>query len=264
TTLGHNITALEVDGTFDECQALVKQAFLDEKLHSHIRLSSANSINIARLIPQMLYYFRAWQQIEDRNRPLAVCIPSGNFGNLTAGLMAKRLGLPLAHFIAATNVNDVVPDYLAHGQFHARPSTPTLSNAMDVGNPSNFARMLDLYGGSWENMTTDIAGFAFSDAETEAEIQRVFQTYGYVLDPHGAVGQLALEAFLTLHPSYQGIVLETAHPAKFPEAVEAATGQAVAIPERLARLKDETKVATFMAPDYEEFQVWLREKAAIS
>jgi threonine synthase len=257
TTLGHNITALEIDGTFDDCQGMVKQAFLDEELRGQLLLSSANSINIARLIPQMFYYFRAFQQLPDQNSPVVVSIPSGNFGNLTAGLLAQRLGLPIAHFIAATNRNDIVPAYLETGTYAPRASEATISNAMDVGNPSNFARMQDLFGGEWEQMKAAISGYSYTDEETSAEIQRVFQQYGYVMDPHGAVGQLALEAHLLAHPDQQGIVLETAHPAKFGDSVEAAIGQAVVLPEGLARLQALEKVAIPMSTRYADFRTYL-------
>ena len=204
TTLGHNIAALEVHGTFDDCQALVKQAFLDPELSSAIRLSSANSINISRLIPQSFYYFEAYKQIADGGSPVVFCVPSGNFGNLTAGLIAHRMGLPVHHFIAATNINDVVPEYLHTGQYMPRPSVRTLSNAMDVGNPSNFARMVDMFScpecSTWNNMTASVSGFAYSDERTRRAIQEVYARYGYILEPHGAVAYLALDAFQEKHP----------------------------------------------------------------
>ena len=180
TTLGHNIQALEIDGTFDDCQALVKQAFLNKELRSKLRLSSANSINIARLIPQSFYYFQAYKQLPESGPSTVFCVPSGNFGNLTAGLLAKKMGLPIDHFIAATNANDVVPEYLATGTYTARPSVPTISNAMDVGNPSNFARMLDLYSSTWNNMQDEISGYAFDDDLTREGVKEVFEKYNYV------------------------------------------------------------------------------------
>jgi len=257
TTLGGNITALEVDGTFDDCQALVKQAFLDPELSQSLRLSSANSINIARLIPQSWYYFRAWQQLPKGHSPVVFCVPSGNFGNLTGGLLAQRLGLPAAHFIAATNVNDVVPVYLRSGRYEPRPSVPTISNAMDVGNPSNFARLQDLFGASWPEMQASVSGYRFDDEETRAGIREVWARYQYVIDPHGAVGYLATHEHLATHPDRYGIILETAHPAKFPEVVEQETGQPVAIPERLARLRDLPKVSTEISKDFADFKGWL-------
>ena len=264
TTLGGNITALEINGTFDDCQALVKQAFLDPELSQSLRLSSANSINIARLIPQSWYYFRAWQQLPPGHGPVVFCVPSGNFGNLTGGLLAQRLGLPVAHFLAATNANDVVPAYLRSGRYEPRPSVRTLSNAMDVGNPSNFARMQDLFGASWPQMQGWISGYHASDADTRVGIREVWQRYQYVIDPHGAVGYLATREHLTVHPDRYGIILETAHPAKFPEVVEEETGQPVAIPERLARLRDRKKVAEPMGKEFEPFKGWLLARGGLS
>jgi threonine synthase len=257
TTLGHNILALEVDGTFDDCQALVKKAFLDPVLRDRIRLSSANSINIARLVPQSFYYAEAYKQVQHQGRPVVFSVPSGNFGNLTAGLLAKRMGVPVHHFLAATNANDVVPAYLAEGEYLPRPSVRTLSNAMDVGSPSNFARMLDLYGSTWNTMRQDISGYAYSDAETAACMQRVFESTNYVLDPHGAVGYLAAEAYRQQHPEALGVVLETAHPAKFLEDVERILGQKISVPERLAVLAHLEKVATPMSIQYADFREWL-------
>ncbi len=257
TTLGKNIRALEIEGTFDDCQALVKQAFLDVSLRRHIALSSANSINIARLIPQSFYYFEAFKQLMPLKKPVAFVVPSGNFGNLTAGLFAKRMGLPVAHFVAATNVNDVVPEYLATGKFRPRPSIPTLSNAMDVGNPSNFQRMLDLYGSTWNNLRNEISGYAFDDAQTRQAIRAIHDQYGYLMDPHGAVGFLAWQAFRQTRPELQGIILETAHPAKFLETMESTLGRKIAIPERLARLARKEKKSTLLPPDYEQFKAWL-------
>lgn len=259
TTLGQNISALEVAGTFDDCQQLVKQAFLDRELTDKIRLTSANSINIARLIPQSLYYFRAYQKLADKSLPVVFSIPSGNFGNLTAGLFAQRLGLPIAQFIAATNVNDVVPQYLQHGKFSPRPSIQTISNAMDVGNPSNFARMLDLFEGDWGDMCRLIQGFAFNDGETRIAMKEVYEQFGYVLDPHSAVGFLALREFQKEHPQTHGIVLETAHPTKFLDVVEPAISQKVEIPKRLAILANKPKVAVNMEVDYATFKAFLQK-----
>ena len=256
TTLGHNITALEVSGTFDDCQALVKKAFLDTDVTAKLRLSSANSINIARLIPQSFYYFEAYKQVMPQTHPLVFSIPSGNFGNLTAGLLAKKMGLPVHKFIAATNANNVVPEYLESGVYRARPSQRTLSNAMDVGAPSNFARMLDLYCSTWNMMRDDIVGFAFSDEETKAVMREVDKRYNYVLDPHGAVGYLALKEFQKKN-SCAGIVLETAHPAKFVEDVEQILGRKIPVPERLAELESKSKNAVKMSADYASFKDWL-------
>jgi len=214
TTLGENITALEVDGTFDDCQRLVKSAFLDREMSEKMNLTSANSINISRLVPQSFYYFEAARQLEDGEEPVFV-IPSGNFGNLTAGLLAQRMGLPVKHFVAATNANDVVPQYLADGNYDPRPSVATISNAMDVGAPSNFARMQDLYGCEWERMKDGIQGYAFSDELTRQTIRRIKDETGYILEPHGAVGWLAAEEWRKKNPDDHTIVLETAHPSKF-------------------------------------------------
>ncbi len=222
TTLGRNITALEVDGTFDDCQRLVKQAFLDETLRARHFLTSANSINIARLIPQSFYYFHAYARVVQRGLPVVFAVPSGNFGNLTAGLLAKRMGLPVDTFIAATNANDIVPDYLQRGEFNPRPSQQTISNAMDVGNPSNFARMLDLYGGDINKLRHDIKGYRFSDDETRNAMRAVYGAQGYTLDPHGAVGYAALRQYQReTGRDITGVFLETAHPAKFKEVVDA-------------------------------------------
>ncbi len=263
TTLGHNVTALEIDGTFDDCQALVKQAFLDQELNQTIRLSSANSINIARLIPQSFYYFEAFKQLPHPGHPVVFCVPSGNFGNLTAGLLAQKMGLPIHHFIAATNDNNVVPEYLASGKFQPRPSIRTLSNAMDVGNPSNFARLLDLHktpkGSTWNIMQETISGFYFSDSETEAGVREVKERYNYTIDPHGAVGYLALKAFQKTHPNTRGVVLETAHPSKFINDVERILKQKIEIPERLACLSSLEKKAHSTANEYTAFKDWLQK-----
>ena len=256
TTLGENITALEVQGTFDDCQAMVKQAFLDKELTSKIRLSSANSINIARLIPQSFYYFEAYKQVETHGKPLVFSVPSGNFGNLTAGLFAQKMGLPISKFIAATNANDVVPQYLASGTYTPTPSVPTLSNAMDVGNPSNFARMLDLYGSTWNNMKENIIGYAYDDATTKAAMREVKSTYNYVIDPHGAIAYLALKDYQKTHDAV-GVILETAHPAKFLDDVESILEQKIPIPERLASLADKKKEARLSSTDFGNFKEWL-------
>ena len=256
TTLGHNVTALEVSGTFDDCQALVKKAFLDQEVIAKLRLSSANSINIARLIPQSFYYFEAYKQVMPVHAPLVFSIPSGNFGNLTAGVLSKKMGLPVHRFIAATNANDVVPAYLESGQYSPRPSVRTLSNAMDVGAPSNFARMLDLYCSTWNMMREDILGYSFSDEETRIAMREIDKRYNYVIDPHGAVGYLALREYQK-RESCLGIILETAHPAKFVEDVEQILGRKISLPERLAALANEENNAVRMQPDYATFKEWL-------
>ena len=257
TTLGHNIQALEINGTFDDCQALVKKAFLDKDLRNRLRLSSANSINIARLVPQSFYYFEAYKQLAQSDKPTVFCVPSGNFGNLTAGLMAKKMGLPVDHFIAATNKNDVVPEYLATGTYTPRPSVPTISNAMDVGSPSNFARMLDIYSSTWNIMKEDISGYAYNDEATRQGVKEMYDKYNYVIDTHGAVGYLALKEYLKEHPEKRGIILETAHPSKFIDEVEKVLEKKIEIPERLAVLADKKKEATYMEPKFKHFRKWL-------
>ena len=268
TTLGGNISALEIKGSFDDCQDLVKTAFLDKELNANIRLSSANSINIARLIPQTFYYFEAYKQLESPSKSPVFIIPSGNFGNLTAGLLAKKMGLPIAHFIAATNINDVVPSYLTSSNFEPKPSLATISNAMDVGNPSNFYRMVALYmneklpvtleGSTWNNMKQDISGYAFDDKTTREAIKKAYKKFdGYIFEPHGAVGLLAWEAFQQSNREKQGIILETAHPSKFLEVVEGVLQTKVEIPERLACLANRKKEAKVMAPEYKLFKEFL-------
>jgi threonine synthase len=259
TTLGGNIEALAVAGTFDDCQRLVKQAFTDPTLRD-LRLTSANSINIGRLLPQIFYYFHAWAQLPEQPAELIVSVPSGNFGNLTAGLMAKRLGLPIRRFIAATNVNDVVPEYLASGSFRPRASVVTISNAMDVGNPSNFARMLALYDGSLERLRADIQGQRYTDDETRSAIAQVHRECGYVLDPHSAVAYLGLAEELARRPDATGVFLATAHPAKFAEVVEPVIGRAVQVPERLADCMRREPRATRVAADLGALRAALREQ----
>lgn len=252
TTLGQNITALEVDGTFDDCQRLVKSAFLDEALNQKFALTSANSINIARLLPQSFYYFWALAQL-DAGVEYSFSIPSGNYGNLTAGLLAKHMGLPIKQFIASANRNDIVPQYLHTGIFDPRASIQTISNAMDVGDPSNFKRMLDLYDGSLEAIQQDIAGASFTDEETQSCMKAVYEQTGYVLDPHGAVGYLGLQKNRGTTP---GIFLETAHPAKFIDVVEDTIG-GIDIPERLKAYLDKEKQAINMSSKFEAFKGYL-------
>lgn len=253
TTMGHNITALEIDGTFDECQSLVKQAFSDRRLQQKLALTSANSINIARLIPQSFYYFYAYAQLKEQSAPLVFSVPCGNFGNLTAGLLAKKMGLPVAQFIAATNINDSVPKYLHTGLFEPHSSMHTLSNAMDVGNPSNFARMLDLYEHQWRKMSCDLFGVSFTDDQTQFAMQDVFAKYGYLLDPHGAVAYLGLQSFLASHPGkVNGVFLETAHPAKFADSVENITDQKISIPSTLQEALSNEKQSILLSTKYDD------------
>ncbi len=242
TTLGHNITALEVDGTFDDCQRLVKACFADRKIRDAKKLTTANSINIARLLPQMIYYVHAITEInpggmddarrEGTSPPVVCSVPSGNFGNLTAGLLAHKMGLPVRRFIAATNVNHVVPDYLSNGRFQPKPSLRTISNAMDVGDPSNFDRMLDLYGQDHRAMSRDVHGAWFDDRQTREAIVEVWERYGYLMDPHTAVGYLACRQQTA--DNEQGLILATAHPAKFPETITSLLPDALETPARLA------------------------------
>ncbi len=241
TTLGGNITALEVDGTFDDCQRLVKACFADNRIREARQLTTANSINIARLLPQMTYYIHAVTGLMPEGtqepagggfaRPIVCSVPSGNFGNLTAGLLAHRMGLPVRRFIAATNINHVVPDYLSQGRFHPKPSLRSISNAMDVGNPSNFDRMLDLYGHDHQAMTSDIQGAWYDDRQTRQAIVEVWERYGYLMDPHTAVGYLGSRQHTA--ENEQGLILATAHPAKFPETISSLLPDAIEIPEQL-------------------------------
>ncbi len=265
TTLGQNITALEVDGTFDDCQRLVKQAFLDEELTKKFFLTSANSINIARLIPQSFYYFYAWSRLKNKSN-VVFSVPSGNFGNLTAGLIAKRMGLPIQHFVAATNANDIVPAYLQTGIFTPMPSQATISNAMDVGNPSNFARMMDLFDNNIERIRQDITGYAFTDDETKQVMREVYQQKNYILDPHGAVGYLGLKKFIGL-PKGQtsgqtfdatGVFLETAHPAKFLEVVEETLNTHIQLPEKLEAFSKREKKSIRCSKAFSDFKTSLR------
>ncbi|MEX1011746.1 MAG: threonine synthase [Balneolaceae bacterium] len=264
TTLGGNVTALEVDGAFDDCQRLVKEAFRDRELNETFRLSSANSINIARLLPQSFYYVRAVAQLQERGEraePVFV-VPSGNFGNLTAGLLANRMGMPAHRFVAATNRNDVFPNYLETGRFNPKPSVQTLSNAMDVGNPSNFERIMYLFGGSLERVREQILAIGFDDHQTTEEIRRAHEEYGYLADPHTAVGLLAARSIREqslADPSRPLVVLSTAHPAKFRETVEAATGAEVEIPERLAQCLSKEKQTIAAGSRYSDFRNLLNE-----
>lgn len=257
TTLGDNIIALEIEGTFDDCQRLVKSAFLKREMSDRMNLTSANSINISRLVPQSFYYFDAARNLPEGAKPTFV-IPSGNFGNLTAGLFAEEMGLPVEQFVAATNQNDVVPVYLKEGEYCPRPSVATISNAMDVGAPSNFARMESIFGSEWERMRSRIAGFAYDDEITRDTIRRVKAETGYTLEPHGAVGWMAAEAWRKDHPEAHTVVFETAHPSKFLDVMEEELGKsAIEIPERLACLADREKVAIQLGTDESAFQDWL-------
>lgn len=257
TTLGQNITAIEVEGTFDDCQALVKNAFMDEDLNRHMQLTSANSINVARFLPQAFYYFYAYAQLKKMGKAdeVVVCVPSGNFGNITAGLFGKQMGLPVKRFIAANNRNDIFYQYLQTAEYCPRPSVATIANAMDVGNPSNFARVLDLYGGSHERIAAEISGATYTDEQIREAVRQTYQETGYLLDPHGACGYRALTEQLQLGET--GVFLETAHPAKFLQTVENAIGATVQIPEKLQAFMKGTKQTVPMSKDFADFKAYL-------
>jgi len=258
TTLGENITALEVAGSFDDCQRLVKQAFSDEELNKCAFLTSANSINIGRLLPQMFYHVAAYRQLPVASVPLIVSVPSGNFGNLTAGIFAKRIGLPVTKFIASTNANDVVPQYLKNGKFEPRAGIATISNAMDVGNPNNFPRLLDLCRNRLEFVQKEIWGYGASDEETLAAMKMVYERYNYIADPHTAVGVLGWEAYKREHPEpAQGLVLSTAHPAKFADVVRRAIGSAPPLPDRLAACLQRDKLSLPFPSSYADLKQFL-------
>jgi len=258
TTLGENITALEVAGTFDDCQRLVKQAFSDVELNKRAFLTSANSINIGRLLPQMFYHVAAYRQLPVASVPLIVSVPSGNFGNLTAGIFAKRIGLPVTRFVASTNANDVVPEYLRSGEFHPRAATPTYSNAMDVGNPNNFPRLLDLCRNRLEYVQKEIWGHRATDEQTLREMKAIHDRFGYIADPHTAVGILGWEAYkLEQSEPAQGLVLATAHPAKFADVVLKAVGIAPPLPDRLAAYLKRDKLSLSMSSVYDDFRQFL-------
>jgi threonine synthase len=257
TTLGKNITALEVEGNFDDCQRLVKEAFVDKEINARLTLTSANSINIARLLPQSFYYFNAFRQLPSENKKLVFSVPSGNLGNLTAGLIAKKMGLPVALFLAATNINDVVPEYLATGIFRPRPSLATVANAMDVGDPSNFARILELYGHSHSAIAKDIKGYKYTDKEIKNCIKKVKVKCGYIPDPHGATAYMALSDFLAGNAGFTGVFLETAHPAKFSDTVEEALGEPLSIPQKLAEFALREKTSINISSKYPDFKAYL-------
>ena len=274
TTVGHNVRALEVDGTFDDCQRMVKQAFLDADINRKLNLASANSINISRLVPQSFYYFYAYAQLQhesgfDPARPLVFSVPSGNFGNLCGGLIAKRMGLPIHRIVASTNANDIVPQYLTSGEFSPRASVRTLSNAMDVGNPSNFARLQAFYQhkspqnarAMWEEVKQEVTGKYYTDAQTKEAIRAVYQQYSaYVMCPHTAVGYLGLRDYLgEVDTSSYGIVLATAHPAKFLEVVEEAIEREYPLPAALQALVPQQKHATTLSSRYEDLKAFLQD-----
>mgnify|MGYP000531425133 FL=1 len=257
TTLGKNITAVEVDGVFDDCQALVKSAFMDKALNKHMKLTSANSINVARFLPQSFYYFYAYAQMKKLGLAdnLVVCVPSGNFGNITSGLFAKKMGLPIKRFIAANNANDIFYKYLQTGVYEPKASVQTIANAMDVGDPSNFARIIDLYKNDHDAICADVSGATFTDEQIAETIKAVSDKYGYICDPHGACGYRALET--GLKEGETGVFLETAHPAKFKSTVESIIGHEIEIPQKLAEFMKGTKQSIQMPKNFEDFKEYL-------
>jgi threonine synthase len=242
TTLGQNITALEVDGVFDDCQDMVKKAFLDNDLN-HKNLTSANSINIARWLPQMFYFLFAYKELKKHNKPLVISCPSGNFGNICAGIMAKKLGLPLTHFVASTNANDTIPRFLKSGIYETNPSIATISNAMDVGNPSNFVRIQEMYNNDLNEFEKDFSSYSFTDDETKIAMKNMYSNFGYVAEPHGAVGYLGLKKELEKHPNSVGFFLETAHPIKFLDVVEPILDIKLPVPTQIESVLGKEKVS---------------------
>ena len=259
TTLGHNIHTLEVNGNFDDCQQMVKQAFTDSDLNQQLFLTSANSINVARWLPQQFYYFFAWKQWKDKNNPPVVCVPSGNFGNICAGILANASGLPVNHFIAACNANEVVPHYMQTQNYVPQKAVATISNAMDVGNPSNFVRILEIFQNEFPQLKEKFSSVSISDENTKETMLRVYNEYQYLMDPHGAVGYLALEQYLSAHPGDKGIFLETAHPVKFYDVVEPVIGETVPLPESVASIMDKQKEVTVIDAKFEELKSFLQQ-----
>ncbi len=260
TTLGRNITAVEVDGTFDDCQALVKNAFMDEELNHHMTLTSANSINVARFLPQSFYYFYAYAQLKKMGLAdnVVVCVPSGNFGNITSALFGAEMGLPVRRFIAANNANDIFYKYLQTGKYEPKPSVQTVANAMDVGDPSNFARIIALYNNDYDKIKSVISGAAYSDEEIKQTLASCYKENGYLLDPHGACGYRALKE--GLRAGETGVFCETAHPAKFKSTVEAVIGREIPVPERLAAFMKGTKQSVSMSKDFASFKGYLMKE----
>ncbi|WP_346236657.1 threonine synthase [Niabella insulamsoli] len=257
TTLGKNITALQVEGSFDDCQRMVKEAFKDQDINSKKFLTSANSINVARWLPQQIYYFLAYKQWQYKTMPPVVSVPSGNFGNICAGILAKVTGLPLGPFVAACNVNDIVSEYLETQRLNPKETVATLSNAMDVGNPSNFIRIIELFQHQFSDLKQNLSAQTITDDQTIETIKRVKKADGYTLDPHGAVAYLALEQILAQQPQHKGFLLETAHPVKFPDAVEQATGEKVSIPAALSDMMKRENESIAIRPDFEDLKSFL-------
>ncbi len=256
TTLGKNISALEVDGTFDDCQRMVKTAFLDEELLKKMQLTSANSINVARWLPQLFYFLFAYKQAKSKGKEIVFSIPSGNFGNICAGIMAQKLGMPCHHFIASTNVNDIVPNFMKTGKYEPKPSIATISNAMDVGDPSNFIRIRHLYQDDFETLSKNISSFSITDEETKEAMLEIYNECSYVADPHGAVGYLGLKKYQENYPDTYGIFLETAHPVKFLDIVEDTIRENIDLPEKIAKIMDKKKKAIAIST-YEELKNYL-------
>ena len=256
TTLGQNITALEVDGAFDDCQAMVKKAFLDSEITEKRKLTSANSINLARWLPQMFYYFLAYKQLQEKPEKLVFSVPSGNFGNICAGMLAREMGLPIDHFVAANNANNTVSDYMKTSEYKPKSSVSTISNAMDVGDPSNFVRILELFKNEFKSLKGNLSAYSFSDDQTKEAIKKVYSETGYVMDPHGAVGYLGLKEFLKGHGDYYGCFLETAHPVKFLSTVQDVIGDHVSIPESIKGIMDKQK-KSLQIRNYEDLKGFL-------
>ncbi|WP_299122639.1 threonine synthase [uncultured Winogradskyella sp.] len=255
TTLEENITALEVDGVFDDCQDMVKRAFMDEELTSQMQLTSANSINIARWLPQLFYYLFAYKQLKSKYKDIAFSIPSGNFGNICAGMVAQKLGLPVKHFIAANNANDTVVNYMTTQSYEPKPSVQTISNAMDVGNPSNFIRIQELHNNNFEDLKANLSSYSYTDDETRKALLELFKDYDYVADPHGAVGYLGAKAYLENNDAHV-VFLETAHPTKFLDVVEEVIEQKVELPPQIKAVMDKKKSAIALS-SYEELRAFL-------
>ena len=250
TTLGNNIHALEVEGSFDDCQDMVKKAFADPELQQRLFLTSANSINVARWLPQQFYYFFAWKQWKEKNAPPVVCVPSGNFGNICAGILAHIGGLPVQHFIAACNANNTVPEFLLSGQYEPKKAVATISNAMDVGHPSNFVRILELFHQQLGDLKKVLSSYSITDEQTRATIRDVYKDHHYLTDPHGAVGYFALQQYLAAHPGQQGIFLETAHPVKFYDVVEPVINETVPVPAAVQQIMDHPKKSLLIKAEY--------------
>ena len=246
TTLGQNITALEVDGTFDDCQKMVKNAFLDEELLQKMQLTSANSINVARWLPQLFYFLFAYKQSKPQGKEIVFSVPSGNFGNICAGMVAQKLGMPVKHFVAATNVNDTIPEFMKTGKYNPKTSTATISNAMDVGDPSNFIRIRHLYKDDLAKISQQLSSYSFSDEETREAMKHIYKTSKYIADPHGAVGYLGLKKYQEKYPNSYGVFLETAHPVKFLDVVEEVIPEKLAIPSQIEKVMTKEKKSIFI------------------